>query len=680
MKSRKESLKLDYTSKEILARVFKYAWRNKFVLLLSVFLLISFTFLEMVQPLITKQIIDTELTGVQTTWVETMDSSKASYNGKFYEKTDQNTGNIYTIKYSKDLESYIFIEGSYKEYYIESLDQSTNTINLKKDDLSVSSNYQVLGDDITKFYSLSKPLITRWIIIFGIISILILIFRLTQRVTYVSASMKLTLDLRKETFDKLNRLPISYFSTEPSGKTVTKMIFDSEGVRGVYDVMFEIFSASISLIIVYVGLFVLDYRLALLTFLAFPIIWIWLTVYRSKVNHYNFMIRESNSVLNGRLAEFVNSVGVIQIFNKEEKMSNEYNNMLIENTGYRNRRLVITTFFGNEMLMTIQRIIVAFVLLYFGLRYFDTRTLLIATTISVYIDYIGRLVQPISSVFANLNTLEDSLVSASRVFSFLDEKEDTGLGEITGKEFTGKIEFKNVSFYYEKENYVLKDVSLKINPGDFVGLVGHTGSGKSTMMSLLERYYDLEEGEILLDGENYLNYSKADIRENIGLILQDAVIFEGTIKENIAYGIEATDEEVINVLLAIGGDKFVYELKDGIHSKTSYQGENLSIGEKQIIAFARILLKNPKILILDEATANIDTETELLIQNALNVLTENRTTFVVAHRLSTIQNADHIIVLDEGRIVEEGKHQELMALKGKYRDMYEAQIRKQGGN
>ncbi|HHU21522.1 MAG TPA: ABC transporter ATP-binding protein [Acholeplasma sp.] len=680
MKSRKEGLKLGYTSKEILARVFKYAWRNKFVLLLSVFLLISFTFLEMVQPLITKQIIDNELTGVQTTWVETMDSSKASYNGKFYEKTDQNTGNIYTIKYSKDLESYIFIEGSFKEYYIESLNQSTNTINLKKDDLSVSSNYQVLGDDITKFYSLSKPLITRWIIIFGIISALILIFRLTQRVTYVSASMKLTLDLRKETFDKLNRLPISYFSTEPSGKTVTKMIFDSEGVRGVYDVMFEIFSASISLIIVYVGLFVLDYRLALLTFLAFPIIWIWLTVYRSKVNHYNFMIRESNSQLNGRLAEFVNSVGVIQIFNKEEKMANEYDRMLIENTGYRNRRLVITTFFGNEMLMTIQRIIVAFVLLYFGLRYFDTRTLLIATTISVYIDYIGRLVQPISSVFANLNTLEDSLVSASRVFSFLDEKEDTGLGEITGKEFTGKIEFKNVSFYYEKENYVLKDVSLKVNSGQFVGLVGHTGSGKSTMMSLLERYYDLEEGEILLDDENYLNYSKADIRENIGLILQDAVIFEGTIKENVAYGIEATDEEVIDVLLAIGGDKFVYELKDGIHSKTSYQGENLSIGEKQIIAFARILLKNPKILILDEATANIDTETELLIQNALNALTKNRTTFVVAHRLSTIQNADHIIVLDEGKIVEEGKHEELMALKGIYRNMYEAQIRKQGGN
>lgn len=680
MKSRKEGLKLGYTSKEILARVFKYAWRNKFVLLLSMFLLISFTFLEMVQPLITKQIIDNELTGVQTTWVETMDSSKASYNGKFYEKTDQNTGNIYTIKYSKDLESYIFIEGSFKEYYIESLNQSTNTINLKKDDLSVSSNYQVLGDDITKFYSLSKPLITRWIIIFGIISALILIFRLTQRVTYVSASMKLTLDLRKETFDKLNRLPISYFSTEPSGKTVTKMIFDSEGVRGVYDVMFEIFSASISLIIVYVGLFVLDYRLALLTFLAFPIIWIWLTVYRSKVNHYNFMIRESNSQLNGRLAEFVNSVGVIQIFNKEEKMANEYDRMLIENTGYRNRRLVITTFFGNEMLMTIQRIIVAFVLLYFGLRYFDTRTLLIATTISVYIDYIGRLVQPISSVFANLNTLEDSLVSASRVFSFLDEKEDTGLGEITGKEFTGKIEFKNVSFYYEKENYVLKDVSLKVNSGQFVGLVGHTGSGKSTMMSLLERYYDLEEGEILLDDENYLNYSKADIRENIGLILQDAVIFEGTIKENVAYGIEATDKEVIDVLLAIGGDKFVYELKDGIHSKTSYQGENLSIGEKQIIAFARILLKNPKILILDEATANIDTETELLIQNALNALTKNRTTFVVAHRLSTIQNADHIIVLDEGKIVEEGKHEELMALKGIYRNMYEAQIKKQGGN
>ena len=207
------------------------------------------------------------------------------------------------------------------------------------------------------------------------------------------------------------------------------------------------------------------------------------------------------------------------------------------------------------MLLFIERIIIMVVVFYFGLKYFSLPSLLIATTISVYIDYIQRLVYPISEIFGNLNSLEDSLVSASRVFDFLDSKEDIGLDSISGVKLSGNIEFKNVYFQYEHDNYVLHDINFKVKSGQFVGLVGHTGSGKTTLMNLLERYYDLDEGNIFVDGVDYNTYSKYDIRENIGIILQDASIFEGTIKSNVAFGIEATDEEVIEVLRSIGADK-----------------------------------------------------------------------------------------------------------------------------
>jgi ATP-binding cassette subfamily B protein len=340
------------------------------------------------------------------------------------------------------------------------------------------------------------------------------------------------------------------------------------------------------------------------------------------------------------------------------------------------KQLRVNTFFGNQMLLFIERIIIMFVLFYFGLKYFSLPSLLIATTISVYIDYIQRLVYPISEIFGNLNSLEDSLVSASRVFDFLDSKEDIGLDSISGVKLSGNIEFKNVYFQYEHDNYVLHDINFKVKSGQFVGLVGHTGSGKTTLMNLLERYYDLDEGNIFVDGVDYNTYSKYDIRENIGIILQDASIFEGTIKSNVAFGIEATDEEVIEVLRSIGADKFIYDYPEGIHSKINYSGENLSTGEKQLISFARILLKNPSILILDEATANIDTETEVLIQKSLKMLAKDRTTFVVAHRLSTIKDADVIYLFEDGRIFEQGTHEELYKKKGKYRAMYDAQYHK----
>lgn len=218
---------------------------------------------------------------------------------------------------------------------------------------------------------------------------------------------------------------------------------------------------------------------------------------------------------------------------------------------------------------------------------------------------------------------------------------------------------------------------MHIKPGQFIGLVGHTGSGKSTLMILLQRFYDLVDGKILIDDVDFMNYTKQEVRSNIGYVLQEPALFSGTIKSNITFGIEASDDEVEKVLEMIGAKKFVKDYPDGINTKLEYLGSNLSTGEKQLISFARILLRNPAILILDEATANIDTETEILIQNALKVLAAGRTTFVVAHRLSTIRYADNIYVLDDGKIVESGTHDELYNKNGKYRAMYEAQYNNQ---
>ncbi len=679
MKKNNKKQKYYITTKEIFKRVFKYAMKSKLLLITSLLALLVYSVFDIVQPLIIKRVIDDELAGVQTTWVEVLaeDDDVAIFNGRYFVKQDSDNsivGDEFSIRYFDD--DYYLITGK-----ISSKDV-IQKVNEAKDEIVLQP---VEGDEYTRdvihldkeglydFYKPSINPITLMIIYYAIISIIIIIARYIQNVTFRASAMKLTLDMRKSAFEKINRLPVAYFSNEPKGKIVTKIIYDSEGVEGLYEVVFYTISAIVSLVMIYVGFFYLDYRLALYTLLAFPLIYIWMRFYRRAVNKYNHQIREMNSKINGTLAEFVNTASIIQVFNKEEKMANEYDELLQDNYDTKIKHLKLNTFYGFNLLSLIRRIVVAAIIIYFSLQYFSPTAIVVGTTIYVYIEYLEKIMGPINEIFNNLNALEDSLVSSSRIFEFLDEEEDTGIGEITNVRFKGDISFHDLRFKYDKDNYVLKGINFNVKEGSFIGIVGATGSGKSTLISLIERYYDLEEGQILFDGVNYHEYSKQDIRNNIGLILQDPSIFEGTIKSNVTFGIEASDEQVISILLKIGADKFVNDYPNGIHSKVAYMGENLSTGEKQLIAFARILLRNPAIVVLDEATANIDTETEMLIQNALTVLAEKRTTFVVAHRLSTIKNADTIYVMDDGRIVESGTHNDLYKIEnGIYKAMYDA--------
>lgn len=670
-----------YPAEVVLKRVLKYAWKSKFIILISLIFLVGFTYLELLQPKLINSVLDDHLLGVQTVWIED-DKGNVNYNNKQYSKAIYDKEKeIYIVEDTTKAISVVYFEGSYYETSgiltssnVTGFNELTNSL-VTEDNKEVFAN-KLDNKELKKFYEPSISPIIKLIVIYGSLTLLIIVLRYTQQIFFLTASMRLTLDIRKDAFNKLNRLPMKYFTLEPSGKIVTKITSDSEGVRGLYQVLFSIITAAISLIMVYVELFKVNWKLSLLTLLATPIILLWMTVYRKVNNKYHHRIREMNSVINASMAQYVDGMAMIQQFNKEETMTCEYDDLLTTNYKNKMRALKINSVFGGELLLLIQNSLVALIIYYFGRQFLSHEGAITAGTLYLYVTYISKIFEPIREIFVNLNSLEDSFVASSRIFDFLDQEEDKYLGFNERPNFKGDIKFKNINFSYD-ENQVLKDVNMHIKQGEFIGLVGHTGSGKSTLMILLQRFYDLKEGQILIDDVDFMNYTKQEIRSNIGYVLQEPALFSGTIKSNITFGIDATDEEVEKVLELIGASKFVKDYPEGINTKLEYLGSNISTGEKQLLSFARILLRNPSILILDEATANIDTETEQLIQNALKVLAKGRTTFVVAHRLSTIRHADNIFVLDDGKVVESGTHEELYNYNGKYRAMYEAQYNKE---
>lgn len=670
-----------YPAEVVLKRVLKYAWKSKFIILISLIFLVGFTYLELLQPKLINSVLDDHLLGVQTVWIED-DNGNVNYNNKQYSKAIYDKEKeIYIVEDTTKAISVVYFDGSYYETSgiltssnVTGFNELTNSL-VTEDNKEVFAN-KLDNKELKKFYEPSISPIIKLIVIYGSLTLLIIVLRYTQQIFFLTASMRLTLDIRKDAFNKLNRLPMKYFTLEPSGKIVTKITSDSEGVRGLYQVLFSIITAAISLIMVYVELFKVNWKLSLLTLLATPIILLWMTVYRKVNNKYHHRIREMNSVINASMAQYVDGMAMIQQFNKEETMTCEYDDLLTTNYKNKMRALKINSVFGGELLLLIQNSLVALIIYYFGRQFLSHEGAITAGTLYLYVTYISKIFEPIREIFVNLNSLEDSFVASSRIFDFLDQEEDKYLGFNERPNFKGDIKFKNINFSYD-ENQVLKDVNMHIKQGEFIGLVGHTGSGKSTLMILLQRFYDLKEGQILIDDVDFMNYTKQEIRSNIGYVLQEPALFSGTIKSNITFGIDATDEEVEKVLELIGASKFVKDYPEGINTKLEYLGSNISTGEKQLISFARILLRNPSILILDEATANIDTETEQLIQNALKVLAKGRTTFVVAHRLSTIRHADNIFVLDDGKVVESGTHEELYNYNGKYRAMYEAQYNKE---
>ena len=481
--------------------------------------------------------------------------------------------------------------------------------------------------------------------------------------------------IREDAIRKINYLKVDYFSLEPDGKIVAKITTDSQGVRTFYTTFFQIVNALMNILIVYIGVIILEPMLGLLILIIVPIITIWITLYRKKVHSFYLDMRETGSRITGKLNELISSTLIIQDFNQEENMTDEYNQLTKRYVKNDRKASTVNNIFGFELLSLIKRLTEISLLLFLGFRSLKLGgTVVTIGLISAFVENLDKMINPINAIFQNLNELEDSIVAASRVYAFIDEENDVRIFDGSECEgLKGDIEFKNLSFAYVDDFNVLKNLSLEVKEGQMVGIVGHTGSGKSTLMNLLLQFNDYQSGQILIDGKEINQYNKASYRKDIGIVLQNPAIFEGTLKSNITMNNEYSDEEVINTINLIGASHLLEKSELGINMPISFKGENLSLGEKQLISFARILLRNPKILVLDEATANIDSDTESKIQHAMEIVSKNRTTIIIAHRLSTIKNADKIIVLDHGNIIGEGKHSYLYNTCKIYKDMHDSQ-------
>lgn len=478
-------------------------------------------------------------------------------------------------------------------------------------------------------------------------------------------------DLRDKSFEVMQKLPVSYFSDKPAGKISTLIVNYTETLRAQFYIkVLQAFSNLLPLVIILVILYRLNKVVALLMLLLLPLIVIWQRIY-SKLSKKNVDIfYEAQSEMNSQVAEIMNSSSTVQLYQQIDNTRNRFKDVLLKLMNSDNKTVKIDASLSWTLSDVLNRLVLFAILLYVGLKYLGGVEAVSAGLLLVYTTYMERIFERFNFFVRLLPDIQRSLSTGKLVFEFLD----TQLEEETDNKILitdGNVEFKNVSFEYVENTPVLNDISFKANKGETIALVGHTGSGKSSIINLLFRFYDLKSGEILIDGQNIQNYSRESIRKNMGIVLQEPYIFSGTVSSNISMNVSSiTKEETIQALEKVGGKFIIDKLDNGIDSIVSERGSTFSSGERQLISFARALAANPKILILDEATSHIDTETEEIISYAMNVLKKGRTTFIIAHRLSTVSDADKIIVLDKGKIVEIGNHQELMNKNGYYAHLY----------
>lgn len=482
--------------------------------------------------------------------------------------------------------------------------------------------------------------------------------------------------LRQDVFGHIQTLPIQYFDRLPAGKIVARVTNDTEALRNLYVQVLANFATSfISIIGVYIALFILNWKMAMIALLMVPIIYLWMILYRRYAAQYNDVVRTKIADLNAMINESIQGMTIIQAFRREKQMTKEFDEMNEEHYTYQRKLLFLDSATSFNLVNTLRLILFTIFILYFGTQSITTTEVVSAGTLYAFVDYLTRLFNPITNIVNQFSQLERSLIAGNRVFEVLDMTGEK-VSEETMPRYEGHVVFEDVSFAYKNDEYVLKNLSFEANRGETVALVGHTGSGKSSIMNLLFRFYDPSKGKIYIDGVDVTAVSRQMMRQHMGIVLQDPYLFTGTIASNVSLNDpKITREKVEEALKAVGAERVLGHLEKGIDEPVIEKGSTLSSGQRQLISFARALAFDPAILILDEATSNIDTETEEIIQHAMDVLKKGRTTFIIAHRLSTIKNADRILVLERGVIKEQGTHAELLAQGGIYNQMYQMQAK-----
>ena len=519
---------------------------------------------------------------------------------------------------------------------------------------------------------------TKFIIAVSIFQVIFLFVETSIRFffTFITAWMgqSVVKDMRNAVYQKILGLNLSQFDKTPIGTLTTRTINDIESINDIFsDGLIPIIADLLTIVITLGTMFWIDWRLTFISLLPFPIMILATYYFKESVNKSFIRVRNAVAALNAFVQEHITGMQVVQAFAAEEREFDKFKNI---NSEHRNAN--IKAIFAYSIFFPVVEVVLA---ISTGLLvWWIADRALDAGLLVAFILYLNQIFRPLRVIADKFNVLQMGMIAAERVFKVLDNEDTTPASSADAydpKQMQGRIEFKNVSFAYSEPNYVLKDINFSVQAGETVALVGHTGSGKTSIISLLNRLYHIQKGEILVDGVNIEKFKLDTLRKGIGVVLQDVFLFSGSVMDNITLrNPDISREQVIETAKMIGVDEFIMQLPGGYDYDVMERGSTLSLGQRQLLSFIRALLYNPAILILDEATSSIDTESEMLIEKATDALISGRTSIVIAHRLSTIRKANKIIVLDKGEVKEMGTHEELLALGGFYAKLHEMQFDK----
>lgn len=653
-------------------RLLSYLKPHKWVMTLATVLVLFIIVVELYRPIVIGDAIDLYITGYYQPYAVTEEGEKGAVPFEDVwisrEAAKEGTDTYYQIILFKD-----------RYYMVEDLTEAECTV-LKEADQKVLAQYVEEGATLLEKEELKELRhfdfigILRAACVYLVLLILGLILNTLDTWMLQKMGQKIIYEMREEVFTHIHSLSLNFFNLTPVGKLVTRVSNDTEAIHELFaNILVNLFKNIVKIIGYAIVMISIDPKMAGISFLLLPIVGILTFTFRKFSRRAYQITRNKITDLNTFLSEHISGMKLIQIFAREEEKYDAFADKSMDLYKANFREVMTFAIFRPSIYMVS---IIATIIVIGSGSYFVLGNTISIGTLFIFITYISSFFEPIQVLAEQFGTLQSALASAEKIFTVLDEEP-----EITNPEYpvevniNGRIEFKDVWFAYEKDNWILKNVSFVIEPGQKVAFVGATGAGKSTILNLIGRYFDIQSGEILIDGVNILDIDTDILRRAIGQVQQDVFIFTGDIKSNISLNNDNISmEEIKRASEVVNADSFIQRLPKKYDEPVTERGSTLSAGQRQLLSFARTLAYDPKILVLDEATANIDTETESLITQALERLMEGRTTIMVAHRLSTIQHADKIVVMHHGRIVESGNHQELLLKDGLYKKLYELQL------
>ncbi|UOQ86223.1 ABC transporter ATP-binding protein [Gracilibacillus salinarum] len=662
-------------------RLLRYAFTSKKFIIIGLVCLIIAVGLELSGPLIAKRVIDHHIVGVQANWKQVNakdDPDTIAYQDMFLKRADRVIGeddviNDFTLLQSE--RSYYLIEGNISATNtVESAENGLVTVRDGDSATEVEGQRISAAELVTFFQPEFHPIILLLALYIGLILIAAVFQYFKTYLLQVSAN-KIIQRMRNDVFTQIEKLPMKYFVDRPAGKIVARVTNDTEAIRELYVKVLETFvNGFVYMTGIFIALFLLNPPLASFCLILIPLLYLWMKFYKNFAGKYNRVIRSTNSEINASINESIQGMPVIQAFRRTKETQDEFEVLNNRHFAYQKKMIVLSALTSFNLVNAIRGIAFVGFIWFFGSASLTGESIVTAGVLYAFVDYLTRLFEPMTQIVNQLPQLEQARVAGGRVFELLDEETEV-VGKVEEQNVQGDILFRDVSFAYEKDEYVLNNLSFHIKPGQMAAFVGHTGSGKSSIMNVLFRFYDPQHGKIEIDGVNTMTRTRQQIRQSIGIVLQDPFIFTGTVLSNITLEDPTVSrDKAIAALKAVGADQFIEKLPQQYDEPVGENGSQFSTGQRQLLSFARALAFDPAILILDEATANIDTETEGMIQEAMQVLAKDRTMLVIAHRLSTIQHADQIIVLERGKIIETGSHHELLKQKGNYYQMYQMQL------